>query len=177
MEVLEELGIHWRVMVVNIAGFLVLFALLKKFAFGPIGEILAERERAVEADIDEVERAKQMALADKRAMEDELAKLDDRAEAIVADAERQADERRREILQRAQEQSEQIVSEGERAVERATEQARGRLRAETADIAISVSERALRESLDDQRQEALVDSFIDDIERIAAENQGGGGSA
>ncbi len=167
MEVLEQLGIHWRVMVVNFAGFLVLFALLKKFAFGPVGEILAERERSVEADIEEAERAKEMALADKRSMEEELEKLDDRADAIVADAEQKAEERRQEILQRAEEQSQQIIAEGERSVERATEEARTELRRETADIAVEVSERALREALDEDRQAALVDAFIDDIERIA----------
>jgi len=176
MEVLEQLGIEWRVMVVNLAGFLVLLALLKKFAFGPINNILAERERAVDADIDEAERAKEMALADKRAMEEELAKLDERAAAIVADAEKEAEERRQELVARAREQSQQIVAEGERSVEIATRRAREQLRQETAEIAIEVSERALRQALNEQRQAALVDAFISDIERIAGEQNGSGES-
>jgi F-type H+-transporting ATPase subunit b len=173
MEVLHELGIEWRVMVVNLAGFLVLLALLKKFAFGPIGNILAEREREVAADIEEAERAKEMALADKRSVEDELAKLDDRAAAIIADAEQSAEERRQELIQRAEEQSQQIVAEGERSVEVATARAREQLRRETAEIAVEVSERALREALNEQRQAALVDAFIEDIERVAAQKSGG----
>jgi F-type H+-transporting ATPase subunit b len=173
MEVLHELGIEWRLMVVNIVGFVILLALLKKFAFGPIGDILAERERAVEADIEEAERAKEMALADKRAMEEELAKLDDQADAIVADAEKQAEQRRQELIERAREQSQQIVAEGERNVELATDRARAQLRQETAQIAVEVSERALREALDEQRQSALVDAFITDIEQIAGREAGG----
>ncbi|MFW6438370.1 MAG: hypothetical protein ACOCZ7_05075, partial [Armatimonadota bacterium] len=136
------------------------------------GNILAERERAVDADIDEAERAKEMALADKRAMESELAKVDERAAAIVADAEKEAEERRRELVQRAQEQSQQIVAEGERRIEVATERARQQLREETGEIAVRVSERALREALDEERQTALVDAFIADIERIAGEKPG-----
>ncbi|MBD3292556.1 MAG: F0F1 ATP synthase subunit B [Armatimonadia bacterium] len=173
MEVLHELGIEWRVMVVNLAGFLVLLALLKRFAFGPIGNILAEREREVAADIEEAERAKEMALAGKRSMEEELAKLDDRAAAIIADAEKSAEQRRRELIERAEEQSQQIVAEGERSVEIATARAREQLRQETAEIAVDVSERALREALNEQRQAALVDAFIEDIERVAAERPGG----
>lgn len=159
-------------MVVNLAGFLILLALLKRFAFGPIGNILAERERGVEADIEEAKRAKEMALADKRSMEEELAKLDDRAAAIVADAEKEAERRRQELIERAREQSQQIVAEGERQVELATERAREQLRRETAEIAVEVSERALREALDDERQAALVDAFIADIERIADQQPG-----
>jgi len=176
MEVLEQLGIEWRVMVVNLAGFLVLLALLKKFAFGPIGNILAEREREVAADIEEAERAKEAALEDKRGMEEELAKVDERAAAIVADAEKSAEERREEILQRAEEQGQQIVAEGERSVELAMARAREQLRGETAEIAVQVSERALREALDDKRQAALVDAFIEDIERAAGDGPGGDGS-
>jgi F-type H+-transporting ATPase subunit b len=172
MEVLHELGIEWRVMVINFAGFILLLALLKKFAFGPVGEILAERERAVDADIDEAERAREMALADKRAMEEELAKVDEQAKAIVADAEKEAEQRRQELIERAREQSQQIVAEGERNVQLATERAREQLREETAEIAVDVSERALRQALDEKRQDALVEAFIADIERIADEQRG-----
>ena len=171
MEVLEQLGIEWRMMVVNLAGFLLLLALLKKFAFGPIGQVLGERASTVEATIDDAERAKQMALADKRAMDEELAKLDERAGQIVSTAEQRAEEKRREILKRAEEQSHQILAEGERSVERAAEEARAQLRRETAEIAVGISERALRESLDEERQAALVDAFIAEIERIATEEQ------
>ncbi|MFW5867854.1 MAG: F0F1 ATP synthase subunit B [Armatimonadota bacterium] len=176
MEVLHELGIEWRVMVVNLAGFFLLLALLKKFAFGPIGNILAEREREVNADIEEAERAKEMALSDKRAMEEELAQVDERAAAIVAEAEKRAEDRRQELIERAREQSQQIVAEGERNVEISTQRARDQLRQETAEIAVRVSERALREALNEERQTALVDAFISDIERIAGEKSGGAGS-
>jgi F0F1-type ATP synthase membrane subunit b/b' len=53
-----------------------------------------------------------------------------------------------------------------------TERARDELRRETAEIAVSVSERALREAIDEERQAALVDAFIADIERIAGEQSG-----
>jgi F-type H+-transporting ATPase subunit b len=172
MEVFEQLGIEWRVMVVNLAGFLLLLALLKRFAFGPIGDVLSEREREIDANIDEAERAKEMALADKRAIEAELAKVDDQAAAIVADAEEEAEKRRQELIERAREQSQQIISEGERNVKISTERARDELRRETAEIAVSVSERALREAIDEERQAALVDAFIADIERIAGEQSG-----
>jgi len=166
-ELFEALGLEPGILLVNMAGFVLLVLLLKRFAFGPIGDILAARAREVEANLEEAERARQMALADRRAMAEELGKLDERGREIVSRAEGDGEQRRAEILQRADEQSRHIVEQGRRAVGLAEDQARRRLREETADIAVAVSERALREATDEQRQAALVDAFIEDIERIA----------
>ena len=176
-ELITSLGIEPRVMLINAVGFIILLALLKKFAFGPIGQVLADRERAVAASIDEAERTRQMALADKRAMDEQIAKLSEQGALIVAEAEKQAEQRRQEILRRAEEQSRQIVAEGEHKVERAAEEARALLRRETAEIAVGISERALRESLDEKRQAALVEAFIADIERVAKQHAAGGEDA
>ncbi len=167
MEVLEQLGIEPGIMVVNVVGFLILLALLSKFAFGPVGQILDDRRREVEANLDEAERMKQMALADKRAIEEELEKVNARAEEILAEAESEAAKRRSEILARADEERRRIIEEGERAVEHSANEARRRLRAETAELAREISERALRLALDEQRQAALVEAFIADIEQLA----------
>ncbi len=175
-ELFHTLGIEPGVIAVNMAGFLLLVLLLKKFAFGPIGEIMGERQREIEADLEEAERARELALADKHSMEEQLESLDERADEIIAEAESDAEARRREIVQRAEEQSRQIIDEGERSVERAADEAREQLRRETTEIAVEISERALREALDDQRQRSLVDAFISDIERIGNDSRGGGGA-
>ncbi len=167
-QVLHTLGIEPGIILVNMAGFVVLVLLLRKFAFGPIGEILAQREREIEANLEEAERARQMALADKRRIEQELGTLDARGREIVSRAESEAEQRREEIIQRANEQRRQIVEEGERAVGLAADDARRQLRAEMAQIAVEVSKRALREALDEERQAALLDAFIAEVERIAA---------
>src|SRR5690554_2762399 len=123
-ELFHTLGIKPGVIAVHMSGFVLLVLLLKRFAFGPISEVFAEREREVGANLGEAERAKQMALADRRAMEEELAKLDERAAAIVAEAQGEAETQRRQLVERAEEQSQQIVAEGERSVELATRRAR-----------------------------------------------------
>lgn len=173
-ELFHALGLEPKILLVNIAGFVLLVVLLKRFAFGPIGEILDDRAREVEANLDEAERARQMALADKRHIDAEMAQLDDRRREIIAQAERAAERRRQEIIARADEQSQRIVEEGHRAVGRAEEEARERLRAETAAVAVAVSERLLRQALDEERQAALVEAFIADIERLATEQRGEG---
>lgn len=171
-ELFQTLGIEPGIIAVHMSGFVLLVLLLKRYAFEPIGDVFAQREREVEANLDEAERTRKMALADRKTLDREIAGLQERAAAIVADAEREADERRRELTRRAEEQSQQIVAEGERSVRLATERAREQLRAETAEIAVSVSASALRDALDEERQAALIDAFIADIERAADRRAG-----
>jgi len=171
-EIFHALGLEPGVLAVNIAGFVLLVVLLKRFAFGPVGDILAERAREIEDNLDEAERARQMALADKRAMEEQLSTLDRRADEMVSEAESRAEQERARILQRAADESRRIVEEGERRVASAAEEARRQLEAETAAMAVEVSARALRQAMNEDRQAALVDAFISDIERLAADEGG-----
>lgn len=172
-ELFEALGIEPGMIAVNITGFLLLVLLLKKFAFGPIGDFMADREREIAANIEEAERARETAVADMRAAEQELDNLNKRADEIIARAKRDADRERRDILKHAGDQSRQIIEEGERAVEHAANEARRQLRIDTAEVAIEISERALRDALNEERQRSLVDAFISDIERIAASRDEG----
>lgn len=168
MEILHQLGIEPGVIAVNIVGFLLLMWLLSKFAFGPVRELMGERERQIDSDLADAEHQREAARRDRRAIEEELAQVGQRSRQMLAEARTQADQLREEMLDRAREQSDRIVAEGRRTVELSADEARSQLRRETADVAIAISARVIRDSLDEERQAALVDAFIADIERRAA---------
>jgi len=169
MEILEQLGIESGMIVVNIAGFLLLVLLLRKFAFGPLGEIVAERERQIHGDLTQATEHREAATRDAAAIDAELAKVAERSRELMAEARDRADVTRDEMVTRAREQADRIVVEGKRTVDISADDARGKLREETVQIAMDISERALRCSLDEERQTALVDAFIADVQRRAVE--------
>ncbi len=169
MGILEQLGIESGMIVVNIAGFLLLVWLLRKFAFGPIGEIVAERESQIDGDLAEAETQREAATRDAAEMDAELAKVAERSRELMGEARDRADSTRDEMVTRAREQADRIVVEGKRTVDVSADDARGKLREETVQIAMDISERALRSSLDEERQAALVDAFIADVQRRAVE--------
>lgn len=51
-------GVEWGTTIVTIITFIILLALLKKFAWGPLKEVMDKRERDINRDIDEAEEAK-----------------------------------------------------------------------------------------------------------------------
>ena len=51
-------GVEWGTVIVTVITFAILLALLKKFAWGPLKEVMDKRERDINRDIDEAEEAK-----------------------------------------------------------------------------------------------------------------------
>lgn len=60
-DLLRDLNIDPAVILVNIVGFLILLALLRRFFFGPVGRFLAERRQEVARTVTEAEAARQQA--------------------------------------------------------------------------------------------------------------------
>ena len=172
MGILEQLGIQPGILLVNFTGFLLLVWLLRRYAFGPLGEIVHQREREIEADLADAEHQRQQAERSREGLDQQLAQIGERTQQMMAEARRSADEARRSMLEEARGHSERIVADGRRAVERSAEEARRSLREETAGLAAEISARLIRESLDEKRQAALVDAFVADVEQRAAEEGG-----
>jgi len=176
MEVLHQLGIEPGVIAVNIVGFLLLMWLLSKFAFAPVRELMRQREHQIESDLADAAHQREAALRDRRQVEEELAQVGQRSRQMLAEARAQAERLREEMLSHAREQSERIVAEGKRAVAQSAEEARAELRRETVQVAAELSARLIRDSLDEERQAALVDAFIADLQRRAALGNAGEGA-
>lgn len=68
-------GVEWGTVIVQIVTFIILLALLKKFAWGPLKEVMDKRERDINKDIDDAEQAKLNAQNLKKKINRHLKKL------------------------------------------------------------------------------------------------------
>lgn len=143
--------------------FTLLMILLGKFAWGPITSALEERERTIEDSITRAERANaeaQKLLADNEAARREA---EGQAQKILAEARDEA-ARQREAAKADLRQ--ELEAEREKAaadIERQKQQVLGEIRAEVADMAVTVAEKILRKEIDATEQRALVDQFVADL--------------
>jgi F-type H+-transporting ATPase subunit b len=145
-------------------GFIILFILLAKFAWGPIISALDEREQAIESAILAAENAR-----------NEMANLKSQNESLLQEARLERDQ----LIQKASEASERIVEEakaeatkvGAQMIENAkavieTEKqaALAEVKKQVALLSLQVSEKLLRRELSDTAsQKALVDDFVNDL--------------
>ena len=66
-DLMATLNIEWQALIVNIVGFVLLYVLLRKIYYGPVGKFLTEREQGIRESLDDAERAFLVSLLEKNA--------------------------------------------------------------------------------------------------------------
>ena len=94
-------GVEWGTTLVTLATFVILLALLKKFAWGPLKEVMDKRERDINKDIDDAEQAKINAQKLEEENRKTLKETQDEVQRILDDAKVQARKQHEEIIHEA----------------------------------------------------------------------------
>ena len=148
--------------------FLILLALLGKFAWGPIVKAMNAREDGIRNDLDSARKEREDA---QRLLEDHRELLNlarkERAEAVEA-GRRDAERLKAEILDEARKQRELLMKQAESQIDAGLRQARASLKGEAADLAIRAAGKLMGRNLDDATQRRLVDDYLTDLERLGS---------
>ncbi len=166
-ELLHELHIDPTVILVNIVGFLILLAVMRRFFFGPMGQFLAARRQDVAETIEGAE-------ATQRQAEDELTGIRDRQDEMMAEARQDADQTRHQAQHQANELVEESRQEAlerrlraEAQIQQQQAQAVAEVRDQAAQLSVQFAERVLRDGLREEPQQELLEAAIRDVEEIA----------
>lgn len=157
-------------MVVTIIVFLCLMGILWKFAWGPLSEALAERERKQAETIEAAEAANRESA---RLLAEHKRQMDTAAEQVrqlLDEARRQADANALTIVQKAQSEAEASRERAEREITTAKDQALSEIWTKTADLAIAVAGKVMSKEMSGDDHRRLVDSAMGEL---SATGQGG----
>ncbi len=167
--ILEQLGIEPGAIVVNIVGFLILLYLLRRFAFGPISSFMEERSARIEADLRKAEEDRMAAAAERQHLQEQLDGMRDQFRHEIARATREAKQAMSDLHGEARAQRQQMIAQGEEELRRSRDAMLAELKQQVAEMAVEVAAKVVKDALDEQRDAALIDAFIADVNRMAAE--------
>ncbi|MDI6774674.1 MAG: F0F1 ATP synthase subunit B [Verrucomicrobiota bacterium] len=143
--------------------FAVVAIILYKTAWKPIMRALDDREKAIRKALEDAEKARaEMAEATARRRRI-LADSDAEARRIVAEAKAGALDAAEKIEKQTRDNLRRLKDDAERQIEASAGRARAALRAESAELAVLMAERALQETMDPARQKELVDRLVKEI--------------
>lgn len=143
--------------VINI---LVLYAFMRHFLVGPVTQILADRKRAIETDLDEASRAKSEALQLQKDYQASLSRADQEAAGIVAEAKARAGEEYQKILDQAKRDVAKKQEEAERTIALEREKALNDLQSSVAGLAMTAAAKLLAQQSSADRDQAVYDAFL-----------------
>ena len=148
----------------TIVTFLVLLALLGKFAWRPLLEALESRQERIRKSLEDADRAKQ----ELERLQQESAKMMQQArveaESIVAQTRADAERLREELKQKAKEEADNILRNAQQQIQLQTRQAILQIRQEVADIAVSLASKLLERNLAKEDNARLIDETLKQIE-------------
>ncbi len=147
--------------------FVVLLALLYKFAFNPLMRLQKARQDQIHQSIVDAENLRdeaQQLLADYKK---QLAQARAEADAIVDRARKAGEVNKAEILEEARVQAEANLARARQQIERDTNQALQKIREEAADLAVAATAKVARTSLSEADQLRLIKEAINEIDLSA----------
>jgi F-type H+-transporting ATPase subunit b len=150
-------------LIAGLIAFIIIFAVVWKFALPALKETLEGRQEAVRSELRAAEVSKEEAaslLEDYRA---QIAGANEEAAQIVTDAREAGEAVKADIVARAESEAEAVKSRASDDIASERERVADDLRRHVADLSLSVAERVVTSNIDEDVQRELVDRYIDEL--------------
>ncbi|ASF40886.1 F0F1 ATP synthase subunit B [Halobacillus halophilus] len=155
-------GLNIGDMIIQLVFFLILLALLGKFAWGPLMNMMKEREDYVANEINTAEKSREEAQRMQREASEELKKTRQDAQKIIEDARKTAGQQERDIIESARAESERMKESARQEIEQEKEKAVQVLKDQVASMSVMIASKVIEKELSEKDQEKLIHQYIDE---------------
>lgn len=143
--------------------FIILMAVLSRFAFKPMLAAVEAREKSLQDAIDAAKRDREEServLAEHRA---QLEKARGEAQKLIADGRATAEKLRNDLIEQTRAQQQEMLERARRDIENEKNNAIASLRREAVDLAIAGAGKVLERNLDTESNRKLVESYLSSV--------------
>lgn len=157
----EGLTLDYGVIGFQILNFIILLVILNQILFKPLVKLLDERQKKIADGVANAEQA-EILLQESEATRTKMLK-EARAEgqSLIEESRNSGEQVRGEIIEKAQSEAQQIINAGQVALDNERSKAFSELKNEATNLIIQVTEKLLKEKLDKDRDEKLVNEAIE----------------
>ena len=153
-------GVEWGTTLVTLATFVILLALLKKFAWGPLKEVMDKRERDINKYIDDAEQAKINAQKLEEENRKTLKETQDEVQRILDDAKIQARKQHEEIIHEANVRANGMIETAQSEINSEKERALADINNQVSELSVLIASKVLRKEISEQDQKDLVEKYL-----------------
>lgn len=151
---------QWGTIIVTLITFAILLALLKKFAWGPLKEVMDQRERDINKDIDDAEQAKARAQELEERNQQTLKETQEEVHRIIEDAKVQARQQHEEIIHEANVRANGMIETAQNEINSEKERALADINNQVSELSVLIASKVLQKEISEQDQKALVEKYI-----------------
>ena len=148
----------------TILTFLILVALLARFAWRPLLQALERRQATIVQSLEDAQRARQELERLQRESTQIMAQARAEAESMLARSRSDAEALREELKQKARTEAAAIVKNAERQIQFETARAIQQIRHEAVDLSVAIASKILRRQVTREDNEALIQEALKQVE-------------
>jgi len=158
-------------MIWTIVCFLITLFVLKRFAFGPVQQMIDQRRERIRQSLEEADHAREEA----RGLLEEHRKLiagaRSDADEILGEARRIAEANERRMREELEEDRQRRLEETRKQIEAETRRALEQIRLEVVDLSLLAATKVTRKSLDDADHRRLIEEAVGELDFSVLEGE------
>lgn len=152
---LGPFGFNWPLFIAQVVNFILVIFILKKFAFGPIQQMLEQRKARIAEGEDKLKRIEKQLADSEETTAAAIAKANEDAQRLIDEARESADALTESKAQEAVAQAQQIIAKAETAAAAERAQIAAELKAEFGRLVTATTEQVTGKILTDDDRSRL----------------------
>ena len=148
----------------TIVTFLVLLALLAKFAWRPLLAALDSRQETIRKSLDDAQQARQELERLNKESAEIIRTARVEAESIISQSRTDGERLREEVKQKARAEADHIVRNAERQIQLETGRALQQIRREAVDLSVMIASKIIQRNISKEDNERLIEDALKQIE-------------
>ncbi len=157
------IGVNFWTALFVLLNFLLLFFVAKKFLFQPVKNMIESRQEEIDTMYAQAEEAKTSASNLEAEYKKQLADAQETGDALVKEAMARGKSREEEILRQANAEADAIRQKAAQDIAREKKKALNEAKDEISVIALEIAGKVVGQTMSDERQQKLVDSFLEEL--------------
>ncbi|WP_156290876.1 F0F1 ATP synthase subunit B [Oceanobacillus salinisoli] len=156
-------GLRIGDMIVQLVTFLILLYLLKKFAWGPLMNMMQKREEYVAGEIEAAEKSRKEAEQASQEAANQLKQVKQEAQQMIEEAKSAGLKQEQDIVEAANKQAELIKKQAQQEIENEKEQAIQALQDQVASLSVLIASKVVEKEINEQDQEKLISEYLKEV--------------
>lgn len=162
MEFKPLIAVSYELLFQVINTFLV-FVLLKKLLFKPVLAVIEAREKDIQNNLAQGEKAKTEGISLKKEYEGKIESAKAEGQEIVKNATVRAEQKSEEIITAAKEEANSLKEKASKDVEQERQKVMNEIKNDISDIALLAASKVIEKDIDKSKHEELINNFIKEV--------------
>ena len=159
------MNFEWQLLITHSFSFLITLWILKRFAWGPLLNLIEERRQKIIGEFETIEREKEKAEALNLEYAAKLREIDSERRTKIVEAVNEGKKIAEEIQASARNEAQEIRRKSKSELERELAKAKVQLKNDMVSLALAATEKLLREKLEEALHRKLIGDYIDELEK------------